>query len=419
MKGAFWLALCALCAAAAFPGRTQAQTDDQLAALTQVNEARRANGVPALAWSAQLAKAAQGHSDDMASKGFVDEVGSDGATSRQRIDTAGYARWPSVRAWGESIYAGQTDFAEALGFFLNDEVQRRVLLNPKFREIGIGIGKDTVRTYWTVTLGAQPNLLPVFINDDAPVTNNRQVAVQLTQEEAVPNGEGNAIGRVVEIRISDKPDFAGAAWQPWEALVPFTLDRRTGTKTVYVQMRDGAGRTTIGSDTIEYDPNSRGNIRPVAPGVVVTESVPTPEPAQAPTDIPTALPLATEPPPPTATSIAINPVITLPPDTPTPAATIAAQAAAATPTVAPAPAAIVVIIEPTDTPAPAAESPAASESSQPLTTLIEPSPTPNTAADVRQFGAAQPALPGWLVPLYLIAQTAVIVLGLVALLRRK
>jgi hypothetical protein len=411
MKKSFWFALCVLCVSAVSTNGVQAQTDEQLATLAQVNEARRANGVPALAWSAQLAKAAQGHSDDMASKGFVDEVGSDGTTSRQRIDTAGYARWPSVRAWGESIYAGQTDFAEALGFFLNDEVQRRALLNPKFREIGIGIGKDSLRTYWTVTLGAQPNLLPVFINDDAPVTNNRQVAVQLTQEEAVPNGEGNAIGRVVEIRISDKPDFAGAAWQPWEALVPFTLDRRTGTKTVYVQMRDGAGRTTIGSDTIEYDPNSRGNVRSVGSGVAATQ------PAPAPTEIPTVLPLATEPPPPTATSIAINPVITLPPDTPTPEATIAAQPAAATPTLAPA--AIVVIIQPTDTPAPSVESSPASESDQPLTTLIEPSPTPSTATDVRQFGAAQPALPGWLVPLYLVAQTAVIVLGLVALLRRK
>jgi hypothetical protein len=45
--------------------------------------------------------------------------------------------------------------------------------------------------------------------------------------------------------------------------------------------------------------------------------------------------------------------------------------------------------------------------------------TPDGEMGVRQFGGSQFELPAWLVPLYLIAQAAVIVLGLAAFIRRK
>jgi uncharacterized protein YkwD len=68
------LSLCVLCVFAVRPAN--AQSAHKLNTLAKVNEARRANGAPPLAWNAQLDKAAQRHSDDMASKGFVDEIGS-------------------------------------------------------------------------------------------------------------------------------------------------------------------------------------------------------------------------------------------------------------------------------------------------------------------------------------------------------
>ncbi len=420
------LLLCVFCVSAVAIQFAHAQGPDQAEALAKLNEARRLNGVAPLAWNAQLEKVAQRHSDDMASKGFVDEVGSDGSSPRQRIEQSVYAKWPSMRVWGESIYAGQTTFDEALNFFLSDDAQRRVLVSVRVREVGIGITKDNLRTYWTVTLGAQPNLLPVFINDDAAVTKDRQVAVQLTQEDAVPNGEGIAIGRVLEVRISDKSDFSNAAWQPWEQLLPFTLSRGTGIKTIYIQMRDGAGRTTIATDSIVYDPNSRVEIRPFGPGNVPTL---TPEPSLAPTLAPTPstlrqaqdsgqaqVPSAT----PAATPAATPTTLTAQRPTPT-AIVIGAPVvvdATALPTATPVPvevalvppsAAVVVFVEPTATDA--------ARANAGMTTIVL-TPLPETPAEA--LPSQSPAgLPDWVLPGYLIVQTAVIVVGFALFLRRK
>jgi uncharacterized protein YkwD len=392
--------LCVLCASAVNLLTAQAQSPEKLDALAKLNEARRANGAPLLAWSVLLDKAAQRHSDDMASKGFVDEVGSDGATSRQRVENAGYPKWSGARIWSESIYAGQTSFDEALNFFLSDDIQRRTLLSDRVREVGIGIAKDNLRTYWTITLGAQPGVLPIFINEGATVTNDRNVAVQLTQEQAVPNGDGKIIGTVVEVRMGSTPDLSRAAWQPWEPLLPYTLDRGAGTKTIYVEMRDGAGRTTLASDSIEYDPNSKPGLKPVAPGNA-TATVP----AAA-----TAAPLPT----PTAIEIGLNPVITLPPEPTTPPATESPSATQAAPGATPA--AVVMVIAPTSTATPPASQPTSAGEPSVRTSFVE-LPTPEAQA-VRQFSAGEPAI-DWLLPLYLVAQAGVIVVALILFIRRK
>lgn len=395
------IGLAGLIAAEAHPvgAQAQPQPDDKMLVWARLNDARRANGLPPLARNAQLDQAAQRHSDDMADKGFVDETGSDGSSPRQRIEATGYARWPSVRIWGESIYAGQSTFDEALDFLLSDDDQRRTLLSPRLREVGIGIARDSLRTYWTLTFGAQPNLLPVFINDDAPVTNERQVAVLLTQEEAVPNGDVNAIGRVLEIRISDRPDFAGANWQAWERLIPFTLSGGSGTKTIYVEMRDGAGRTTIATDSIVYDPNARDIVRPMPPGAIEAAAANDPLAQPTPEPVITAEPITPEP---TAAPVA-NPVavITLAPERPS-AATPAA--------VGTEPGAVVVVLQPTATPTPAAS---------PLNSIVVA--TPSVEDDMQRFEAAPPGAPpaDWIVPVYLVAQGSVILLALTALLRRK
>lgn len=44
-------------------------------------------------------------------------------------------------------------------------------------------------------------------------------------------------GKANQIRISEKADFAGAAWQPYGKSVPFTLSEGKGLKRLYVQVR--------------------------------------------------------------------------------------------------------------------------------------------------------------------------------------
>lgn len=357
-----------------------------------------------LAWSVLLDKAAQRHSDDMANKGFVDEIGSDGSTARKRVEAAGYPKWSGAQIWSEAIYAGQTTFDEALDFFLGDAGQRRALLSDRVREVGIGIAKDNLRTYWTITFGAQPGVLPIFINEGAAVTNDRNVAVQLTQENAVPNGEGNIIGRVVEVRLGSTPNLSNASWQPWEALLPFTLERGAGTKTVYVEMRDGAGRVTLASDSIEYDPNSKPGVKPVAPGNDAATLVPAPSPTLAPLPTATVVPLD------------VNPVVTLPPE---PSATSQpALAPSATPPASGAtPAAVVMVIAPTSTAMPPVPRATTIVVEQAGGSSFVELPTPEAPA-VRQFGAGS-SLADWLLPLYLVVQAGVIAGAIILFIRRK
>ena len=73
--------------------RTEGQTTDKSSILLMLNGARLLSGLPPLALNPVLEKAAQGHSDDMADRAFVDHTGSNGSTPVERIALA------LIRAW--------------------------------------------------------------------------------------------------------------------------------------------------------------------------------------------------------------------------------------------------------------------------------------------------------------------------------
>jgi len=99
--------------------------------------------------------------------------------------------------------------------------------------------------------GARPNVLPIFINYADINTESAQVAIRVTNEEVRPGGEGAVfMGRAIEMRISNDPEWEGVAWQPWEELVAWNLVGTPGDNAVYVQFRDGAGRTAASGDSI-------------------------------------------------------------------------------------------------------------------------------------------------------------------------
>lgn len=370
------------------PFRAAAQTLDKADALAQVNRARILNGLSPLALNAALEKAAQRHSQDMADKGFLDHIGSDGSKLDDRVLAAGYSAWIGRRVWAELVYAGNGSFAEALEFWASDEAERGILFDGRFREIGIGVALNTspagvTTAYWTLVLGAQPNALPVFINDGAAVTNMPQVAVRLSQETVMPDGEGNAIGRAIEVRISADPGFAGAAWQKWEALLPFTFDNTPGLKTIYAQYRDTSGRMTVSTASIQFDPDSAPMVIAVGPG------------AQPGND---EAPQAAPPPdvPPDSAALPVEP--NAPPATP-PASEPPADAIAAGQSVV---ATALPVSGPQTPPTPSTDAPAPAVSTLP-------------AAPSRPDAV----LPDWLLPAVATAQLTVIALGLLALLRRR
>ena len=128
---------------------------DELAVL--VNRTRVDNAVLPLARSQQLDSAAQAHSLDMVANNYLDHIGSDNSTPQERADRAGYAV-PPGSGWivVEVISAISDEPAGPLNWWLTEAtgVHRRVLLNPRWREFGVGYaaGGD-YGNYWTLLVG--------------------------------------------------------------------------------------------------------------------------------------------------------------------------------------------------------------------------------------------------------------------------
>ncbi|TDC55877.1 CAP domain-containing protein [Actinomadura sp. KC345] len=100
-----------------------------------VNKERAKRGCRAVTSDAELAKAAQGHSADMARRGFFSHTSPDGRDPGARITATGY-RWST---YGENIAKGQPTPASVMNSWMNSPGHRKNILNCGFAEIGIGV----------------------------------------------------------------------------------------------------------------------------------------------------------------------------------------------------------------------------------------------------------------------------------------
>jgi hypothetical protein len=272
---------------AAFP--SAAQSDPAAEMLARINAVRIAQKLPPYAYSEKLAGAAQAHSKDMAASGKVDRAGTDGSSPKSRILAAGYGQWTIGPIVDEAIYGGTDGLQGAFDWWMNAPTDKGRLLSTRFREVGIGAATSSNGwIYWTLDLGAQPNVLPAFINGGVTRVDNTIITLTLTTENAVPAGEGaNTIGQPVQVRVASDDSFTGTDWQPWAAQIPFQLLPKA-QQTVYVLYRDAQGRTV-----------------PVSINVTLTNvpAVPTATSTRTPTITPppTLTPEATNTPRPTAT----------------------------------------------------------------------------------------------------------------------
>ncbi|MGY6018762.1 sigma-70 family RNA polymerase sigma factor [Streptomyces spinosirectus] len=128
---------------------TPSDTVAQVVAL--VNQERAKAGCGALTEDPQLEKAAQGHSDDMAARGFFDHTNPDGADPGQRITAAGY-KWST---YGENIAQGQQTAAAVMESWMNSPGHRANILNCSFKDIGVGVHKGSGGPWWTQDFGAK------------------------------------------------------------------------------------------------------------------------------------------------------------------------------------------------------------------------------------------------------------------------
>ncbi len=109
-------------------------SDAEIPALfAMINAARAEAGLPALVWSDPLAQAALMHATDMAQRGFVSHLGSDGSTCAQRVYRTGYfPPYPS-----EIIVWAIGGAAAAFNWWWNSPVHHGMILSGSYSQMGI------------------------------------------------------------------------------------------------------------------------------------------------------------------------------------------------------------------------------------------------------------------------------------------
>jgi uncharacterized protein YkwD len=116
--------------------------------LVLVNAEREKAGCPALTENAELTKAAQDHSQDMADHTNMSHTGSDGSSMSDRLARVGY----SFGSAGENVAAGYTTPESVMAGWMASAGHKANILNCGFKEIGIGLAQPG--NYWTQDFGS-------------------------------------------------------------------------------------------------------------------------------------------------------------------------------------------------------------------------------------------------------------------------
>ncbi|MFI6038543.1 CAP domain-containing protein [Streptomyces sp. NPDC051315] len=112
-----------------------------------VNGERGKAGCSPVTLNAQLTKAAQAHSADMASHRNMSHTGSDGSNPGERITRAGYT-WSS---YGENVAYGYSTPEQVMAGWMASPGHKRNILNCGFKNIGVGLAQPG--NYWTQDFG--------------------------------------------------------------------------------------------------------------------------------------------------------------------------------------------------------------------------------------------------------------------------
>jgi uncharacterized protein YkwD len=102
--------------------------------LAEVNARRAESGAPPLTLDPRLDGAAQRHAEDMLRRSYYDHESLEGLRPRDRVAQAGY----QTGLVAENIARGPTSVADVMSAWMQSRGHRSNLLNPAFREMGIG-----------------------------------------------------------------------------------------------------------------------------------------------------------------------------------------------------------------------------------------------------------------------------------------
>ncbi|HEX7180981.1 MAG TPA: CAP domain-containing protein [Thermoanaerobaculia bacterium] len=122
--------------------------------LAAVNAVRKRAGLRLLKADPELDRAAQAHAEDMLRRSYFDHESPSGTTVRERSRSAGYD-WRTI---GENIAEGQLSVDEVMDTWMRSPGHRKNILNPDFRELGLGLAagrspKGEYRVTWVQNFG--------------------------------------------------------------------------------------------------------------------------------------------------------------------------------------------------------------------------------------------------------------------------
>lgn len=197
-----------------------------------VNQQRAANGdLPPLKRVPALDKAARYHAADLGIDNYFahDTYDRSGSSLVRVCGTFERIRqWYEWSAAGENIAAGYRSPEEVMAGWMGSDGHRRNILNPDFREIGVGYfsGAGDYGIYWVQDLGARRGEYPILINNDAATASDRTV-------ELFVHGEWG------EMRLRNDSGAWGD-WQPFARRFAWTLNDGAGERIVSAELRTGA-----------------------------------------------------------------------------------------------------------------------------------------------------------------------------------
>lgn len=212
--------------------------------LELVNQVRAENNLPPLKRNADLDRSARAHARDVHDDRYFYHDTYDRIQGRLAYICSWSERiglyYPGT-AEGENVAGGFDTPEEAMQAWMGSSGHRANLLNPAFREIGIGFysGPNAHRSYWVQDFGTRGAVYPLVINGDAASTATPQVNLYLYRQDE--NWD--------EMRLRNDDD-------PWSAWVPFTptlnwvLNPRPGEHRITAEVRRGHSVRQV-SDTIQ------------------------------------------------------------------------------------------------------------------------------------------------------------------------
>jgi hypothetical protein len=203
---------------------------------------------------------------DVVAQGLADELSATGsyhAPLHTAVVDLGFQRWPdnSTRISDVFNYIG-IDSLETVARLWSPQVAG-FIAQFGYREIGlasaerVAVQGGTVQNVYVAILGAQPNIIPVVINDGAPIVYTPQVQLYIHGEWSLAYETAEDVVQTVQtFRLANsEAELATAKVLSWEDNYfeyEWQLADGFGPKEIWVEVADSKGATAHFVAQVEY-----------------------------------------------------------------------------------------------------------------------------------------------------------------------